>query len=264
LRKKYISLGKVSMANSLAFRGNFIISITVSLFMVVSMYFLWQAIFNGRQSLAGFTWDEMKSYLLIVFITNSLISWYSETKIAWKILDGSVAMDLLKPLDFQKARLSETLGTSILEGGVSVAMACIVMLIFAGITVPTNIVTWILFLISLFSGLLIKFSIVYIAGLFCFWTSSPNGIAWTRAAVTNLFSGALIPLAFFPDWLKTASLILPFQGIVHIPANIFLDRLQGGTLFIMVGVQLVWVIVLWYIGKLVWARAVRQVTIHGG
>jgi len=85
-----------------------------------------------------------------------------------------------------------------------------------------------------------------------------------RAAVTNLFSGALVPLSFFPGWLKSVALLLPFQGIVHTPASIYLGRIGGMELVHYLGVQLFWVAVLWFVGKRMWHRAVRQVTIHGG
>lgn len=90
------------------------------------------------------------------------------------------------------------------------------------------------------------------------------GIAWMRAAITNFFSGALVPLAFFPGWLEKLSLLLPFQGIVYIPASIYLGRLEGLQALQSVGLQLLWIIVLWLGARLMWNWAVRQVTINGG
>src|SRR5687768_14958078 len=122
VKRKYLSLARMTMQQSLAYRGMFLVNMCASIFFIVAMFYLWRAIYAGRQEIAGFTWDEMKAYLLIAFISNTLLSWYSETRISGLILDGQVAMDLLKPLDFQAARLWETLGTSVFEGGVSVVM----------------------------------------------------------------------------------------------------------------------------------------------
>ena len=106
---------------------------------------LWHAIFDGREQLAGLSWEQMKAYLLITFITNALLSWYSETRIANKILDGSVAADLLKPLDFQQARFAETLGSGMVEGGLAAILITVVMIITSGVMVPHTLVTWLLF-----------------------------------------------------------------------------------------------------------------------
>ncbi len=264
IKKKYISLAKTTMQNTIAYRSAYLISLTASFIFVMSMFYLWRAIYADRGELAGYTWDQMKAYLFVTFLTNSLLSWYSETRISWKIISGDVAMDLLKPLDFQKARIAETVGSSLFEGGVAIVMIGIVLLFTQGILLPANGIAWGLFILSLAASLLIKFGIVYIAGLLCFWTSSAFGIAWGRAAITNLFSGALVPLAFFPGWLERIALLLPFQGIVYIPASIYLGHLTGLQALQHIGLQLVWVGILWGCGKVMWSFAVRQVTIHGG
>lgn len=264
IKKKYISLCKIAMQNSIAYRSSFVINISANLFAVISLFFLWKAIYAGRVELSGYSWEQMKVYLLITFITSTLLSWYSETAISRKILDGSVAMDFLKPLDFRKARLAETIGSCIFESLIAIVMAAIIIIIFSGIILPSNFTTWILFFVSLATSALTKFGIVYIASLFCFWTSNPFGIAWARAAITNFFSGALIPLAFFPGWLEKIALALPFKGIVHVPASIYLGQLQGKDAVLTVAVQILWLVGLWLIGKLLWKWAVRQVTIYGG
>lgn len=263
-KKKYISICKVSMENTLAYRSSFIINISAGLFSALSLFYLWHAIYNGRAELNGYSWNQMKTYLLITFITNTLLSWYSETAISKKILDGSVAMDLLKPLDFRKARLAETIGSSVLESMTAIVFGSIILLVYKGILIPENILTWLAFIVSLLFSVLTKFSIIYIFCLLCFWTSGHMGLAVARAAITNFFSGALVPLSFFPGWLETLAQKLPFKGIVSIPASIYLQQTQGIAMLQALAFQLIWLIVLWLIGKLIWTRAIRQVTIFGG
>lgn len=264
MKRKYLSLARVAMQNSVARRGAFLVNMAAGLIYVVAMFYLWRAIFANRDQLAGYTWEEMKAYLLVAFLANTLLSWYSETRIAGQVLDGSVAMDLLKPLDFQTARLAETIGISVFEGGITALMASSALLLFGGVMLPPSLAMDVLFLISLAASLLIKFGVVYLSGLLCFWTSSAIGIVWARAAITSLLSGALVPLAFFPRWLEVLALALPFQGIVATPAAIYLGRVQGAAALQLVGLQLVWVVVLWFAGRLLWRWGVRQVTVYGG
>ncbi|MGQ4668691.1 ABC transporter permease [Metabacillus halosaccharovorans] len=264
IKKKYLSIAKVTMQNTMAYRFNYIISLLSSFIFILSMFYLWKSIYADKTELAGFTWEQMKTYLFITFLSNTLVSWYSETRISRKILDGSVAMDLLKPIDFQKARLSETIGSSLVEGFIAAIMISIFVVLFAGIILPKDLWTALLFIFSLVISLGIKFGIVYLFSLLCFWTTSSIGIAWSRAAITNLFSGALIPLTFFPEWLKSIAYALPFQGIVSIPASIYLGKLEFINAFQLIGLQVFWMIGLWLLGKLMWNFAVRQITIHGG
>jgi len=262
--KKYVSLLKMSMQVSFTYRFNFLINAISGVVFITSLYYVWKAIFAQRAELNGLTWEHMQSYLLVVFISNMLLSWYSETAISRRVMDGSVSMDLLKPIDFQKARLSETLGTSLVEGGICIIIAVIWAFMFTGVQVPPDASSAALFLLSLLLSVFIKFGIVYLSGLLCFYTTSMLGVAWARAAITNLFSGALVPIALFPDWLGTFAKLLPFQGIVAIPASLYMGQLSGMTALGQIGIQLFWAIVLWLAGKALWRWSVRQVTIHGG
>lgn len=262
--KAYISLANRSMQNSFAYRTTYLLSFASNVIGFLSLFTLWSAIYDGREQLAGMTWDQMKAYLLITFMANSLLSWYSETAISNKVLDGSVAVDLLKPIDFQKARLAETLGSSIVESGLAIVILSVLMATLKTVPFPHSLTTWILFLLSLFGSLAVKFCIVYMAGLLCFWSTGSFGIVWSRIAITNLLSGAMVPLSFFPNGLEKLTLYLPFQSIVHTPASIFMGHMSAMEAFQWIVLQWIWAIALWIAGKGMWNWAVRKVTIHGG
>ncbi|MBW5449023.1 antibiotic transporter permease [Cohnella sp. CFH 77786] len=253
-----------SMQNSLAYRFSYIMNLTSGLITLVSLFYLWKAVFRGRTEMAGFTWQEMQTYLLVTFFLGCLLSWYSEGRISGKILDGSVSLDLLKPLDFQKARFAETVGSLAIEGVVSGIMITGLLGATAGISVPHSPLVWVQFLMSTAASVMVKFGIVYMTGLICFWTTGSFGVVWARIAVTNLLSGALVPLAFLPEWLQKLAEVLPFQAIVHVPASIFLGKYSAPDAAGMIVLQFAWAAVLWMCGKWMWKGAVRQITVHGG
>jgi ABC-2 type transport system permease protein len=261
--RAYAGIANRAMQNTLAYRLSYVMTFVSNFIFLLSMLALWQAIYGGRSSLAGMSWEQMKAYLLVTFICNALLSYYSESRIAGKILDGSIAADLLKPLDFQKARFAETLGSAVLEGGLTVIALIAMMAATAGVILP-DAAHGLLFALSLALSLLVKYGIVYIAGLLCFWSTGSLGIIWARSAITNLFSGALVPLSFFPGWLEKLSMALPFQGIVHTPAAIYLGQVSLAHAWELLALQGMWGAGLWFLGKLMWSWAIRQITIHGG
>ncbi|MEK8216565.1 ABC transporter permease [Paenibacillus sp. FSL L8-0463] len=262
--KKYRSIANRSLQNVLAYRTSYVITFLANSINLLAIYFLWQGIYSGRDIVGGYSWDQMKTYLLVTFLANSVLSWYSETSISGKILDGSVAVDLLKPIDFQSARFAETLGSSLLEGGMSTVLLVLFATFLTGVTFPQSALVYLLFAVSLLGAILVKFGVVYLAALLCFWSTGSMGIVWTRIALTNLLSGALVPLAFFPDWLEKLALFLPFQSIIHTPTMIFLEQADTWESVRLISLQFFWGIALWIAGKCMWNWAVRQVTIHGG
>ena len=261
--KKYITLMKTSIQQTVAYRSNFFISMLVTALLFISSFFLWKSVFVGKDNLAAYTWDTMKAYLLVAFMCNTLLSWYSESSISRKILDGSVAMDLTKPFDFYFARLFETIGSSVFEALI-ITITSVALILGLQISLPSTLGSWLLFLASVIGALIIKFEIVFFFSTFTFVTTSYMGIQWTRAAITNLLSGGLMPLAFFPESVSLVLKELPFSYIVSVPASIFLNQVEMGQVPLLLLKELVWIIVLFLLDKAFFAVNIRKITIFGG
>jgi ABC-2 type transport system permease protein len=261
---RYIALGSATFQQRLAYRNVFFLSLLAQLMVLFSLFYLWRAIYAGRSELGGFAWGEMQTYLLLTFVANAVISLHSEVMMTWRILDGSIAMDLLKPLDYQTARFVEVITTAVLEGAAAVALACVVG-VLAGIhLLPADAAHGLLAFVSFSLGVVIKFGIAYLAGLACFWTNNGWGISWAHTAVSQLFSGALVPLPFLPLWLRTTAEWLPFKGMTYSPIQIFLGRVGVAESCGILAQQAAWAVALWILGALGWNVMVRKVTIHGG
>jgi ABC-2 type transport system permease protein len=263
--RKYRSLARTSLEITFVYRAGFAVNMIGTIFYVVAMFYLWQTIFLGNPgSLGGFTWPEMKAYLLVAFLLNSLLTWYQEWVMGEDIREGIVAVDLARPIDFQASRFARAIGPVPFEFISAIAVGAIVAFAFGGITLPADPAHVGLFLISAALATLIKFGIVYCVSMAAFWTTGTEGITVGRMAVQNLFSGALIPLVFFPDWLRGIAAVLPFQALISTPALTYLGKLDGPTTALMLAVQAGWAVALIVLGRLVWRRAVRAVTINGG
>ena len=133
-----------------------------------------------------------------------------------------------------------------------------------GLMGPDSLASGLAFFASLLLSLLVNFSISYIVGMISFWTTSVYGMINSKRFILEFLSGALVPLAFFPDWLKGIVFALPFHSIVHLPVSIYLGKIKGQEVFGAIGQQAAWAAALWLAGALIWSRASRKVTIHGG
>lgn len=263
--RKYVSFARTSLEITFVYRASFAINMIGTIFYVVAMFYLWQTIFLGSPTaLGGFTWPEMKAYLLVAFLLNSLLTWYNEWVMGSDIRDGIVAVDLARPIDFQASRFSRAIGPVPFEFSLALAVGAIVALVFGGIALPADPAHAGLFLVSAALATLIKFGIIYCVSMLAFWTTGTDGITVGRTAIQNIFSGALIPLVFFPGWLQALAAVMPFQGLISTPALTYLGKLDGPTTALMLVVQAGWAVGLMVLGRLAWRRAVRAVTINGG
>jgi ABC-2 type transport system permease protein len=80
-----------------------------------------------------------------------------------------------------------------------------------------------------------------------------------------MFSGALIPLQFFPDAMQRILLWLPFQAVYHIPLMMVTRPDQGWNVFLpMLLVQLFWTVALFIATRMFYNQAIKVLRVSGG
>jgi ABC-2 type transport system permease protein len=62
-------------------------------------------------------------------------------------------------------------------------------------------------------------------GLVSFWTMQIWGIIAIYDYTSQFFTGALVPLWFFPAWLRQVADLLPFQAQAFIPLAIYTGQI---------------------------------------
>jgi ABC-2 type transport system permease protein len=258
----YRAISAATLRSVLAYRLQFGLSLLSVLFQLAAMLAVWHALLAQR-AVAGFTWPQMQAYLLVAFSAGGVVSNLADFRVSYRIRTGQVALDLVKPVDYQSARLAETLG-SLLAELACIALVWVVMLAAGLRFTPPPAGYLALFAVSFALVVLLKFSVVYLTGLLCFWTKNYTGVYWARLAVTSLLSGAVVPLSLLPHWLGSTAQWLPFAGTASTPGLILIGDATGGYAARLVAVQLVWAVGLWFGARLAWRGAVRQLTIHGG
>jgi ABC-2 type transport system permease protein len=122
-----------------------------------------------------------------------------------------------------------------------------------------------LFPVSLFFAFLVSFSIDYFIGLLGFYSESVWGFSTTKEIIVTVFSGALIPLQFFPETIQKVLFWLPFQAIYHTPLMMITRPNQGLDVFLpMILVQMFWAVVAFILARLFYNQAIKVLRIAGG
>jgi ABC-2 type transport system permease protein len=262
--RKYVRHILCAIQETTAYRSSYFINIISQFVSYTAIFFLWRAVYASGSVIGGLSWEDMQGYLLVSLFTSAVISGSSEFRVSRSIWTGNIAVELVRPVDYQKANFAITMGNGFAEG-VLVAAIGLAFALFIGFTAPpAQPLTWLFFLVALAFSFVTKFLVVYIFGLFTFWTMGGMGMSWFRRGLTDFFSGALIPLAFFPGWLQTVAAALPFRAIVSTPAMIFIEQLTPSQILVTFAVEAAWAVGLWYLARLVWHFAMQKLTVQGG
>lgn len=263
-RPKYVSIALTSFQQAITYRITTLTNIALTFIWVFILYYLWKAAFNERQMIQGFTWDDMRTYVVLAYGLNALIGWRISANMMQTIRSGEILRDLTRPLNYCTNQLSVATGAAMVEGILSLILTMTVGLVFIGIKPPADLAAGIMFAIAVVLGFFIKALIVFSVSLLTFWTLNGVGISWSREAVINILSGTIIPLAMLPGWLQVIANVAPMRGIVNTPLMIYLGKAEGTEALLLLALSAVWLIVLWFFGNWAWKTAFNHVEIQGG
>jgi ABC-2 type transport system permease protein len=248
----------------LMYRFGFLFGIFGNLVYLGVAYYLWRSIYRYSDVIRGLTFNETFIYVALGSAIFILLKTYADWIIHYEIREGAIATYLTKPIDYQIYALFANFGGMLMN--------------LTAITVPTALVMLFvfkvefafgpglfLFPLSLLLAFFISFSIDYFIGIFGFYSESVWGLSITKEIIVTVFSGALIPLQFFPDAVQRVLYWLPFQAIYHTPLMMITRPNQGLDVFLpMILVQLAWAALLFLLARLFYNQAIKVLRIAGG
>lgn len=261
---KLLELIKISMKNQITYVAQSWASFVVSIMEIIAFYYLWNAVFDGNYSMNNMTFSQIITYIILARILYMQMGWGINLSISDMIQTGKISMKLLSPVDFQLSMYMSRIGdflTSVLVQGLSTFIISIMLFKIAS---PHSILNILYFVVSLIFSLTIAFLIEFGIGLLTFYTSSGWGLQFMKGAIISFFSGALIPLSFFPDRLRRLTEFLPFKDIIYTPISIYMGVISNNQIIGALFFQVAWIIALLFITRLFFRVAIRNVTIQGG
>jgi ABC-2 type transport system permease protein len=226
---------------------------------------IWTALYAGKGQAGGVSFEAMLTYIVVSqFLSGVNGAGTPLWDIQEKVRSGDIALELMRPFDIPLRYLFSDFGSVAFYILTALLPVYVVLFFFIDITLPASWLTWVYFLIAAILGFLIRYCIEMSFGLLAFFLVETGGIEDVFYFAMQLLSGSVIPLWFFPGWLKVIANYLPFQGIYYIPNSIFIGQIHGGDILLSIGSQIIWLIVCYLILRFIWYRASSKVVVQGG
>lgn len=195
------------------------------------------------------------------------MAWMMDNDIFTCIMDGNVSYELCRPIDLYNMWFSRSLASRCSKA----VLRCMPILLVAaflpkpyGLMAPVDAAAFLLFLLTLATGLAVTVAFCMLIYISAFFTLSPDGIRMVAMSVVEFFSGAVIPLPFFPDRIRGLMELLPFASMQNVPLRIYSGDLSGGAMVRAILVQFLWLFLLVAAGKILNTLAMRKITLQGG
>jgi ABC-2 type transport system permease protein len=264
LLRLYLEFGRVGFVNALAYRLRYFTGIVTYFIYVSVYYFIWKAIYEHSTSIEGFDFPHLLTYIGVGWIIRSFYFNNIDQELAYQVIEGRLAMDLIKPVNIQLMYVARAAGESIFRLGMLTVPTALVLFLVFPLRPPASVRHGGAFLVSVILSFLIVAAINFAVGTFALRLQSILGLLRAKFFLLELFSGLLLPISFFPEVFQKIFNLLPFEYISYVPMLIYLGKLDGNGLARAIALQVFWVAVLLAIGHAMWSWSSRKVTIQGG
>ena len=261
---KYLEMIRIRFLMMLAYRTNYYTGILIYSINIGAYYFLWTAVYGGKDEIQGLSVIQMTTYVAVSWMARAFYFNNLDREMAMEIKEGKVAVELIRPYNYLTMKTMQGLGEGIFRLFFFSAPGLLIVYFVFPMQLTGDITVWALFGLSILLSFFINTELNLLTGIMTFFLYNNTGLIRAKRVVIDLFSGLLLPMSFFPLWAQDVMKFLPFQGISYIPSMIFTEGFTYQQALSAIGQQFIWTLILMIPIQLLWNMAKKQLVIQGG
>ncbi len=265
---------RISLAERMAYRGDFALGTLMRFLPIVTQIFLWWAIFQsinpddphaGR--ISGYSFRDMVAYYLLTMVGRAFSSMPGlSSSIATKIRDGEIKRFLVQPVDLLSflfwSRVAHKIAYYVVAF-VPFALVFFVCRSFFSAGWP-DALTWAAFVASLVLSFTLGFYLEACIGLVGFWMLEVSSLLFIYMLFQFFLSGHMFPLDILPAPWNTLVSYLPIKYLAYFPAAVFLGKVQGMGLAIDLGMLALWTLFFFVLSRILYRKGLERYSGFGG
>jgi ABC-2 type transport system permease protein len=260
----YRRFWQVNWAEQWQYRANLLMYLLYWLVSPIVYLAVWTTVAKSQGSVSGLTANDFVTYYMVLLIVDQLTSDITIHILAYKIQDGTLSGDLVKPVHpILTNVLVNNLAFKALTFFVLIPVWLVLMLLFQ----PNfSGVTWQAVLLAI-PAVMMGFGISFLMGAtitcLAFWTTRVYSLSEFYYALHLLFSGQFVPLTLMPKLVQSLAQFLPFQLRLYFPIELILGKLTPEVIARNFALDLVWLAIAFTLFSLVWRAGVKRFSAVG-
>ncbi len=262
--RPYVEFAKRAFSREGTYRTQVFTHIGSVLLRVFLLSMVWTALYRNNGEQAGITLPAMITYATLALLLDLIYGVNGAYVIREKIREGSIAIDLMRPISVPFYVLADTVGQT-LFASMQIIPALGLSLFIVHLDAPATLGAAFAFLVAVLLGFVVNFFLDLIMATITFWTMEIFGVQLMVQFISSLLSGSLVPLYFFPPGIiQQLAFASPFAAIYNAPLSIYIGKVTGLQIVTTLGTQVVWAFVFGVVALGLWRLGERQVVIQGG
>ncbi len=258
--KKYWTIIKTEFQRQLTYRLDFFGFRFGNLIEIFSQLIVWRIIFNTTSQVGDYNLEEMTTYVIVGWLFLFLTASYGfEDNVAKDIKLGSLSNFMLKPISYLRYMSILSLGRVSIALATGIFLQAMVIFLFHNyILPPSSLFAVIIIIFMVVLGYLINLFISILIGFIAFWTLEINGIFRGILFLKRFLSGTYFPINLLPVLFLHISLAFPFAYTFFVPTQLYLGKMTILQGLIGLGIEILWLFILYGIIKVVWWRGLKK------
>lgn len=235
----------------------------INTFSPVVMILIWSEYYRSGQSVSGYSYGQLVSYYLAVILVSLIISRVQSTVVI-DIKDGSLSNYVIKPFKYFLFRAFWELAWYAAK---IISFAIPLFIIIYLIKLPLGFVNdWSRILLTIVAFILayfLSFTFSMFIGLLAFFITDSNGLDSLSRAASEILTGKLFPITFFPPLVQRVVDYSPFKFMVYFPAFSLIGRYQLPEMLNGIALGITWTVVLVFLCWFCWKKGIEKFSAVG-
>ncbi|MDR1328839.1 MAG: ABC-2 family transporter protein [Oscillospiraceae bacterium] len=254
-----------NIKTSLAFSVDSAVGLLFSFAQVVFQALVWKGLYRGAPEVMGVALGDMLTYTVLSRLTIMLTdSGGIMFQINDSVQNGSIVERLTVPLGFKRYYTLNALAATPVDFVTRIIPVVAASALLFGVRIGANLMTVLAYLAATAFGFAIMTGYEFIMGLSVLWLKNSFFLQWMDGMISQLFTGYMVPMWFFPKWLETVGRFLPFRCVIFEPVSILMGKTAPEQIPLTLCVSAAWAVGLHAVASLIWSRGSKYLLINGG
>ena len=237
------------------YRLNLFWRISGSLLEIGALFLFWSTVVQKGGFDGQFTQFTIAQYFFLVALIQN-ISQTQFQEFVEDIREGYLTIYTVRPQKYFHAIFAKSLPEKIIV--ISIFGLMVVVLQAFGILFFTINTPFLFGIIAVFLAIVFKFIMSSITGGLSFWFQRVHGFDFLFQISGGLFAGTLMPIELLPRTMQIIATFLPFRYFVSFPIETILGKLSVMGIVQGIGLQIFWIMIFYWLSKVLWTKGYRE------
>jgi len=262
--RAYLAIFSAYFRTLLQYRAAALAGVATQVFWGLIRMMILEGFYRSTTAAQPMSYPEVVTYIWLGQAMILLVITGIDLDIRTMMRSGTVAYELLRPLDLYRLWYCRALARRTAPLLLRMVPIFVIAGLFFGLRAPASLACGALCAVSTVAAMLLGASITTLMTMSLLWTVAGDGANRLVSAALFIFSGMVVPLPLFPDWLQPVLNALPFRGLADTPFRIYMGHIPPEQALLAIAHQLVWTAAFVLGGRWLLNRGVSRLVVQGG